>query len=262
VSEKTIGVTARHVLFSEGQTSDDKAVHTIELSDNGEYLTISEPVPYGSTSRDMQHEVVDVGCYMVTEPLAAEVNSLEAIGAIIFPSKDFSLQLWRSMVDDMRAFILAKYGCATKYTSGTIRSVGRARIDIDNRGYAPIAFHGDSGSLWIVIQSPADKFNGVIAGITTSINPTFDGDRIVGVSRCIIAPVWSWIDLVDKLVTPTVIIDTVIGHHVMKSLYFVGDIDVGTTDREPAERSISQRSAYISLLIPTLMFMFSWVFKK
>ena len=93
------------------------------------------------------------------------------------------------------------------------------------------------------------------------MQPTIDGDRVVGVTKCVVAPVWPWIDHVDEIVNPTVVIDTVLGNHVMKNLYCVGDIDVGTTDSNPADHSISQRSASMSLLIPTFMFMLSWVFK-
>ena len=259
VSEKTIGVTARHVLFSDDQTSDDKVVNIIEHAVNGEYLVCSESVPHGFTSRSMQHAELDVGCYEVNAPSVAKVDSLIEFGAITVPSKDFSLQLQRSMKNNMDGFILAKYGCITKYTSGTIHSIGRSRIEIGALGYGPIAFHGDSGSLWIVTQSPEDKFDGVIAGVTTAIHAKVVDDRVVGISKCIVAPVWSWIDHVNEVVNPTRQIDTVIGSHVMKGLYIVDDIEVGSTGRKPAKRSISQRSASMSLLIPTFMFVFSWV---
>ena len=207
----------------------------------------------------MQHAEVDVGCYEVNVPRVAEVDSLEVIGAITVPSKDFSLQLRRSMKYNIEGFILAKYGCITKYTSGTIYSTGRTRIEIGALGYGPIAFHGDSGSLWIVTQSPEDKFIGVIAGVTTAIHPTVVDDRVVGISKCVVAPVWSWVDHVNEVVNPTRKIDTVIGSHVIKGLCIVGDIEVGATGCKPAKRSISQRSASMSLLIPTFMFLLSCV---
>lgn len=156
------------------------------------------------------HGSSDVGVIL---PFAIPLlcNIIEGIGTVRLPRNNVEFKaLWMLVKTVPDEFILAKNGCATGITTSTISEVTDTSFTVKGRELGPVAFHGDSGALWIIIKSPGDLYNQIVLGVCSHINvtPEIIGESIVQTISCVNAPIWNWYDwfkeeILDKLLEAT-----------------------------------------------------------
>mmetsp|Transcript_23556 Transcript_23556/g.32290 ORF Transcript_23556/g.32290 Transcript_23556/m.32290 type:complete len:345 (+) Transcript_23556:300-1334(+) len=188
-----VGITAKHVLSVENL--DDRTIVCRAMSSNDNFLKSETSTPaFGYSSSECLHVTCDVGIMLPYDSSHILPNYVEKLGSIRFPTADEANTLKKLIMGRPTEFILAKQGCSTGRTTATIVNVTEVIICVEGREICPVANHGDSGALWIVVQSPGGLFNQYVVGICSYI----DVEKLSNSSKvtivCYSSPVWLWID--------------------------------------------------------------------
>ena len=192
--ECLIGITAKHVL-SVCADLENRSIYCRAMSSNDNFLKSETKTPlFGYSSYDLLHEACDVGIMIPFKNTETIPNFVEKLGVVRLPSPYEAIALRILMTHRPNEFILAKQGCSTGRTTATIKpgSVTATQFCVTGRELCPVAYHGDSGALWVVIKSPSNLYNQLVVGVCSYIE-LVRKSAIVTI-ECYCTPVWLWLD--------------------------------------------------------------------
>eukprot|EP00595_Chromulina_sp_UTEXLB2642_P001690 CAMPEP_0196765680 /NCGR_PEP_ID=MMETSP1095-20130614/10300_1 /TAXON_ID=96789 ORGANISM="Chromulina nebulosa, Strain UTEXLB2642" /NCGR_SAMPLE_ID=MMETSP1095 /ASSEMBLY_ACC=CAM_ASM_000446 /LENGTH=328 /DNA_ID=CAMNT_0042124113 /DNA_START=304 /DNA_END=1290 /DNA_ORIENTATION=+ len=194
IKGKSVAITAKHILKNVGESSEVNVL--LENGYNPERICkLSRKSSFGLTLDQLWHgnRNVDVGLAIILESQynLYDNNILRGLGSFRFP---VDLQSFQADVKlHTQSYKLIKSGISTGTTVGTI-----AELDSDMNAwisgteFGPVAFHGDSGSLWIVLKCNSNMYEGVVFGITSMI--AVKDKNNLAILEVKVIPVWLWMD--------------------------------------------------------------------
>lgn len=200
-----VALTAKHVICH-GNSFD---TYHKRSSLNGKYLKDESVDIFGYSAESLLNSKSDVAvvvCFL--EHVLCSV--IEHIGSVRLPTLQELRALEKLLIASPDQFILAKNGCATGVTTSVITEVSDNSFTVANREVGPVAFHGDSGALWIIIQSPQGLYNQIILGICSHIKvvPEIIGQSTIHQILCVNAPIWVWYDWFVEEIADTLMQET------------------------------------------------------
>ena len=191
-------LTAKHTLLR----SNSAIKYVKDYSIDGQsVLRDSTRDLFAFTDEGLWNNTLDIAVAVPIEQFRYfHTNFMKGIGCFSFiPSQDMSDFSKRAQDPSSSDWIIVKNGIATGVTTAAITSFdmdGHEAI-IVGKEYKPVVFHGDSGSLWIVLKCPRyPQYEGKVFGLASLVElvPVVGGgigdNRLVVQGR--VLPVWTW----------------------------------------------------------------------
>ena len=196
--EYLIGITAKHVL-SVNSDLEKSSIYCRAMASNDNFLeSETKTTLFGCSSDNLLSDDCDVGIMIPHNNTETIPNFVEKLGVVRLSSTAEANALRNLMTHRPNYFILAKQGCSTGRTTATIKpgSMTATQFCVTSREFCPVASHGDSGALWVVIKSPSNLYNQLVVGVWSYIEleKEVDGKSSIVTIECYCTPVWLWLD--------------------------------------------------------------------
>jgi hypothetical protein len=157
---------------------------------------------FGFTTESLLNHQLDVGLAVPVMPFPS--NIISKLGILKFPADEVELTELKELIFAAKEkFILCKNGCATAITTAKVVEVEEKALILEGLEVGPVAYHGDSGSLWLIHDCPKDKFKQMVIAIASTIATKLvedsKGNKVV--MNCQNVPIWSWYGWVSNKIS-------------------------------------------------------------
>lgn len=188
VNDQTFVLTARHVV----NNIDDETIYckNSQSFSSQKICRNSRQSPFGISIEEFWHTTCDVAVIVPSANIIPLLNAniTNHIGVYSFCS--YCREMKEHFSSNYESYVLAKNGISTGVTTGKIdfaKAELNSLICVSGLEYGPVAYYGDSGSLWIVIRCNNPEYIGKAFGVTSQICANITEPTRVEV---LVTPVW------------------------------------------------------------------------